>query len=655
MVANIKDIRKRALKSFAPKKRMSLSEYATSSISLSGEFSNVSGKLSLSLTPYLKEIMDAVSDPAIERVTWVSSAQTGKTTLAMSIASYFIEHEPSPILFLEPTDTLAVSISNERFAGIINSNSNLKSLLTEKGQKNNLTEKKFPGGICVFGSANSFGDLISRPIRVLILDEVDAYTQDLKEKGNPIKLSEDRTQTFPNRKIITVSTPGIKGMSNVMDAYNSSDMRVYKVPCPVCKHKQELVFKNVKWESEDGSGAYYECENCYTKIDSSKKHWMVSNGEWVKTNPESKNRHAGFYLNQLYSLFPNTSFENIAMRFVGIKRGGEFNGLKVFINSVLAETWDLSSMASINEGELMSRREHYTADVPMPCGVLFAGVDVQHDRIEITTLGFAKNNQVYLVDHHIIWGETAIDPDFAGPSIWKDLDLYLNRSFRHESGRQIYIRSAFIDVGDGTLTHIIRKFAFQRWDRAIFPIVGSRVGTDAPFSGRHTVDKEFHRPVYHIGVSNLKEELYHRLKIQYSNQSGYIHFPRDISGDKRYNHIGEDYFKQLTSERLEVKRKSGVIHKEWKKTQRRNEALDTFVYALACQIKFFKGNLALLDSACDEMAAEVVSDEPETASEASQALQSVGKIDPPTSTAQASAPFDFFSERQRLLAGKRQF
>lgn len=52
---------------------------------------------------------------------------------------------------------------------------------------------------------------------------------------------------------------------------------------------------------------------------------------------------------------------------------------------------------------------------------------------------------------------------------------------------------------------------------------------------------------------------------------GYCHFPK----------YGEEYFKQLTAERLVTVKDKRAPHREWRKLRERNEALDCRVYARA--------------------------------------------------------------------------
>ena len=74
--------------------------------------------------------------------------------------------------------------------------------------------------------------------------------QNLKGQGDTIRLLEERTKTFPRRKIIFGGTPTVKGVSAVEDAYTASDQRKFWVPCHQCNEAHVLAWDNVIW-SED--------------------------------------------------------------------------------------------------------------------------------------------------------------------------------------------------------------------------------------------------------------------------------------------------------------------------------------------------------------------------------------------------------------------
>ena len=79
-----------------------------------------------------------------------------------------------------------------------------------------------------------------------------------------------------------------------------------------------------------------------------------------------------------------------------------------------------------------------------------------------------------------------------------------------------------------------------------------------------------------IGVDTGKDVIYSRLRIPKPGP-GYIHFP--IGGA-----FDAEYFAQLTSEAVQTRFKEGRPYRVWVLPDgRRNEALDTAVYALAAR------------------------------------------------------------------------
>ena len=63
--------------------------------------SNLAGKWSNDITPYLREIMDAISDTAVKKVVAMLGAQLGKTEgLILNTIGYYMHFDPSPILVM---------------------------------------------------------------------------------------------------------------------------------------------------------------------------------------------------------------------------------------------------------------------------------------------------------------------------------------------------------------------------------------------------------------------------------------------------------------------------------------------------------------------------------------------------------------------------
>ena len=92
---------------------------------------------------------------------------------------------------------------------------------------------------------------------MLIVDEADAA--EISAEGNPIRLAERRTLSFPNRKIIIGGTPIFEDTSHVLRSYAQSDARVFEVPCPECGAFTEILWSHIEWEPDHPETAAFRC------------------------------------------------------------------------------------------------------------------------------------------------------------------------------------------------------------------------------------------------------------------------------------------------------------------------------------------------------------------------------------------------------------
>lgn len=541
----------------APPKRLSVSEWADEYRYLSPEASAEPGKWITARAEYQRGIMDAFSDPMIHTVVWMSSAQVGKTEVLNNIIGYFIDQDPSPMLMLQPTLEMGNTWSKDRLAPMVRDTRVLTDLIDSKSRDsgNTILHKSFQGGHITIAGANSPASLASRPIRVVLSDEVDRYPASAGAEGDPLSLAFKRTTTFWNRKRMVVSTPTIKGISRIEMAYEESDKRKYYVPCPECDHEQNLKWSNVSWEQDDPSSARYSCEYCGSLWSDAKRWGAIKKGKWVSEH-ETKGI-AGFHLNEIYS--PWVSLSDMVTNFLEAKKSKET--LKTFVNTSLGETWEEEGL-QLDDNELMNRREDYM-EVPSGALVLVAGCDVQDDRIEIEVKGFGIGEESWSIDYKIIYG----DP--SKQNVWQDLDNALLQQYQNEDGYTMRIASACIDSG-GHFTDAVYKFVKNKESRRIYAIKGSSTA-GAPLVNRGTRSNKGNVKLFSVGTDTAKELIFARLKIEEFGH-GYMHFAK---------HNDEEYFKQLTAEKLSTKFIRGFPSRVWTKTRPRNEALDLNVYALA--------------------------------------------------------------------------
>ena len=505
--------------------------------------------------------MDAVNDPTVTDIVVMKSAQVGWTEVLGNVVGYFISQDPSPMLLIQPTLDMAQTWSKDRLAPMLRDTPALRGTVSDpksKDSKNTILHKTFAGGHLSIAGANSAAGLASRPIRILLCDEVDRYPPSAGSEGDPVNLARKRTTTFWNRKRLMGSTPTIKGTSRIEAAFESSDQRRYYVPCPHCDEMQSLKWAHVKWPDSHPEQAYYACEKCGAVITDADKPAMLAAGEWRGSKPF--NGTAGFHLNELYS--PWVGFGDMASMFVEAKKLPET--LQTWVNTALGETWE-DRGEQIDETGLLERRENYGPAVPVDAVVLTAGVDIQDDRIEIEVAGWGAGYESWSIEYNVLHG----DP--AKPDIWQKLDDYLLTQFEHESGAKVRIVAACVDTG-GHHTQSAYRFCKARFSRHVYAIKGM-AGTGRPLVRAPDRKSRASVRLFQVGVDTAKEMVYSRLKIAEIGP-GYCHFPA---------HYDADYFQKLTAEKVMTKYTRGFATRVWvKKTSSiRNEALDCRVYAMA--------------------------------------------------------------------------
>ena len=555
------DIFKNLVLVLAPPPLLTVSKWADDYRKLSPESSAEPGQWKTSRAEYQREIMDSLSNKETEIIIVMSSAQVGKTELINNIIGYFIDYDPSPIMLLMPTLDLAQSYSKKRLAPMIRDTPVLRNKVKDaksRDSDNTLLEKGFPGGYIALTGANSPTGLSSRPIRILLADEVDRFPTSAGIEGDPLSLAEKRTKTFWNKKKFFVSTPTEKGISRIDKEFDDSSQEEWCLPCPVCGKLQPLRWAQIHFED-----ITHECKFCGDRCN--EFEWKAGKGKWIAKYPEIIKKR-GFHLNALAS--PWERWNNIIEEFKLAKKNGT-ETLKTWVNTTLGEVWEDDEGEGADNDDLVARREYYINEVPRQVILLTAGVDVQDDRLEVEVVGWGAGKESWGIQYKIFYG----DP--GQKIVWQQLDEYLLKTFWFEEGDGLVLSCTCIDSG-GHHTQEVYKFCKEREHRRVFAIKGVG-GYGKPFISKPTRNNRERAALFSLGVDNGKETILSRLKIK-EEGPGYCHFPQE--SDRGYD---ENYFKGLTSEKRVLRYKKGVATFEWvkKSSSIRNEPMDLRNYANA--------------------------------------------------------------------------
>lgn len=521
--------------------------------------------------------MDAFNEPLVREVAVKSSAQVAKTTILENVIGYFVNHDPAPIMVLQPTLEMAETFSKDRLAPMIRDTPALAARMSEHGSRkggNTILHKKFHGGHLTMAGANSPASLASRPIRIVLGDEIDRYLANVGNEGNPRQLAKKRTTAFWNSKAGWFSTPTIDGSSEIDKLYQDSDQRLYFVPCPHCAEMHVLLWDNLKWKEgdpiagKDGRSirravdAWFKCPECAGEIRDVDRWKAIRAGEWRATAPF--HGRAGFWLWQGYSPFVkavDTANEWLAAL-------GRPADLQTVMNTVRGECWADTGEAPDWE-RLKGRAGNYKRG-SIPAGVLFltVGVDVQKDRFEVSVWGWGRGKSSWLIDHTVIMCDTSRAESYNA------LDEEIAHSYEFAAGQHMNVLILAIDAAYETTN--VYQFARRHGVARVIAVFGKDAGQALLWQGTAVDEKRNGKKVrrsfrpFLMNSSMIKGETYGILRqdspeVGQPMPPGWISFPAGMD---------DEYFRQMTAEQLVSRTHKGYQKREWQKMRERNEALD---------------------------------------------------------------------------------
>ena len=580
----------KAFKNYAPPEDITVSEWAERFRVLSRENSAEAGPWNNERTPYLVEVMDAFTDPRVEKISLVASSQVGKSELELNVIGYIIDQDPGSILYVQPTLDDAKKFSRLRIAPMIRDSARLREKVADiksRDSGNTMLQKSFPGGMLTIVGSNSASGLASTPAKYVLGDERDRWALSAGTEGDPWKLAEARTTTFYNSKMVDVSTPTIKGASAIERSFNGGTRERWCHKCPHCGEWHNIVFDNIKFDFDTivvGRKKDYAvksvqwcCPTCGCLVD--EETMRAQPARWIAENPAALDKgHRSFWLNAFAS--PWQPWAKIVYAFLEARDDPQ--KLKVVFNTMLGELWeDRGDLAS--EDEMLARREDYGtrpdgSPVELPDGVLVltCGVDTQDDRLEYEVVGHGHYGETWGIKKGVILG----DPD--DPEPWERLDEVIDHVYKFANGRGLTISMTFVDSG-GHKTQSVYRECRARMHKRVFAIKG--VGGDGvPYTKPPTKVKIIVNGrtigttwLYSLGVDAGKAAIMDNIKVQEAGAK-YCHFPAA-------ENCGYDmtYFSGLLSEQLVMKADRGRTRWAWVKLpgHERNEALDCRNYALA--------------------------------------------------------------------------
>lgn len=557
---NVKQYQFEALQMLCPPEQLTVSEWAEKYRVLDSKSSAMPGAWSNSVTPYLAGIMDEFNNYETEQIIFCKPTQVGGTEALQNMIGYIVMQDPSPTMIVYPTDILARSVSENRLQPMLKATPEISKKFDENSS---LLELQFEGMYLSLVGSNSPSGLASKPIRFLMMDEVDKYPGASTKEADPIKLAMERTKTFHNRKIYITSTPTLK-TGHIWKAKESADLeKHFFVPCPHCGEFIEFKFKNIRFPDDESMSyadraefANYVCQECGCVITDNDKHNMLKKGEWRIVRHNTKYvRNVAFWINTLYS--PFVRWSDIAKEFLLTKDDPE--EFQNFTNSWLAEPWEDTKLKT--NAELVMERQTELPELVVPswAKLLTGGVDVQETSLYWSIRAWGD----YFTSQNIAHGQALS---------FEEIVRLMNIEYKTEDGDPAVVNLCLIDSGDQTDT--VYDFCTYNSEWAL-PVKGAS-----------------HAQLSHYKLSKINREgsSANGLTLVLVDGDKYKDM---IAGRMRknngrgswmvYNGCDMEYAQQVTNEHKVNVKSGGQIRQIWqpKYSHADNHYLDCEVYAMA--------------------------------------------------------------------------
>lgn len=451
--------------------------------------SSVPGKWQNVYTPYLKDIMDACDLPGVETVILCKSPQTGGSECGHNLVGYCIDRNPGPIMYVFPDENTARENARDRIIPMLTASPRLSKYLTGNPDDISSLHIKLIHTNIHLAWSGSVSRLGNKPIRILILDELDKYANPTSEARSEV-LAEKRTTTWRSRrKIFKISTPTTEDGPIWRAFTQEANARFrYWVRCPDCGAMHLMAVDRIVWPDKDTKNepsaetvytqrlARYSCPSCSSLWTDEMRTLAVRSGEWREEETslpvreyvlQHKPKKIGFHIPAWISYF--VSLSEVARAYLRQKETGNIAEVKDFQNQYCAEPWKEQYETKTPDEILRLCDDRPRGVLPGKdlqgkprVAVLIAGVDTQlrYFRYVIRAIGWGQTGESWLV-------QEGVAPSFAALE-----DIMWHSEYLDGDGEKYKVKALMIDaMGEQRRTAAVYEWASRNKGR-VFPSQG---------------------------------------------------------------------------------------------------------------------------------------------------------------------------------------
>ena len=368
-----------------------------------------------SVAPYLAGIMDASFLPGVRTVTLMKSPQTGGTEAVHNCVGYAVDRQPGPVLYVYPDEVTARENARDRILPMLQDSPRLRELLSPDPDDASSLRIALAHTTLYMAWSGSPSRLGNKPIRFLVLDELDKYQDSGKEAGSEA-LAEKRCTTWGSRaRIWKISTPTTED-GPIARAFDGAQARFgYAVRCPSCGHRHVMEEKGLRWpEGAKPLDVYsqrlgrYECPQCGAQWTDADRDEAVRGGSWVVPETgedmeafirQARPAAVAFHVPALIS--PFVSLSELCQRRAEVEASNSLRLWKDWRNNYLGLPWtELHEERDPEElAPLCDDRPRGTVPGGGRVSCLLAGVDTQkgYFRYVVRAYGWGEAEESWLV------------------------------------------------------------------------------------------------------------------------------------------------------------------------------------------------------------------------------------------------------------------
>lgn len=540
-------------------------------------------------TPYMIPIVTSCTLPQYKRVIAVMGSQMGKTAGLLNVIGQRLHDDPAPIIYVGPTRSNIDHVIEPKITEMLRGVPDLWAKLA-KGKKQTKTHKRIGGVSLRLAWAGSSTELASDSAVLVLVDEIDRMQENVQGEGNVFELSEARTSTYPDGRVIGTSTPTVGKVETVIhpetgiEHWGVSETVISPIwrlwqegtrhewawPCPHCSQYFIPRFKHLWWpENADPETAKQSaalvCPLCGTLINDAEKTTLNQRGVYIAPGQSvtsdgkiegiadtAQNDTASFWVSGLCSFSPKKTFGFLAKKFVAASRSGEPERIQGVMNTDFGELFQVVGEAPLWTTVAERKRPYQQGQIPEGVSILTAGVDVQKDRLLYVVRGWGAHLESWLIEQGELWGET------DKPLVWQALGKLIREDWQGQ-----HLSKVAIDSGYQT--------------QAVYSFCRLHKGLALPTKGHDHLDKPFKKTdldvgtrgktlsqslsLWHFNTDQMKSAVHARIAWPIDQPGGWW-LPENTT---------DDYCKQIVSEERVVSRSGKVT---WVKVKKDNHYWD---------------------------------------------------------------------------------